>query len=74
MAKRTKVTPKWISIVRKIYTYIGSTSLFGALGGIYDLNEHQILFMVTMYLIGLNAVQTICDMSYQKEDSDVYKL
>jgi len=69
---RKKITPKWLSITRKVYTYIGSTSLFTALGGMWNMSEHQIIFITTVYLIGLNLIQTICDASFQKE-KDVYK-
>jgi hypothetical protein len=71
MVKRKKITPQWLSIVRKVYTYIGSTSLFTALGGMWDMSDHQLLFVTTMYLIGLNLIQTICDASYQR-DEDIY--
>jgi len=69
---RKKITPKWLSITRKVYTYIGSTSLFTALGGMWDLDKDQIILMTTVYLIGLNLIQTICDASFQKE-KDIYK-
>jgi len=69
---RKKITPQWLSITRKIYTYIGSTSLFTAIGGMWDLSEHQVIFITTIYLIGLNLIQTICDSTYQKE-KDIYK-
>jgi hypothetical protein len=70
---RKKITPKWLSITRKVYTYIGSTSLFTALGGMWDFDKDQIILMTTIYLIGLNLIQTICDASFQKE-KDIYKL
>lgn len=69
---RKKITPKWLSITRKVYTYIGSTSLFTALGGMWDLDKDQIILMTTVYLIGLNLIQTICDASFQKE-KNIYK-
>jgi hypothetical protein len=69
---RKKITPKWLSITRKVYTYIGSTSLFTAIGGMWDLSKDEVIFITTLYLIGLNLIQTICDASYQKE-KDVYK-
>lgn len=67
MAKRKKVTPLWLSITRKVYTYIGSTSLFTMLGGMWSLLDNQVLAITTFYLIGLNLIQTICDMAYQKD-------
>lgn len=69
---RKKITPKWLSITRKVYTYIGSTSLFTAIGGLWGLTDSQVVFITTLYLIGLNIIQTICDVSYQKE-RDIYK-
>lgn len=69
---RKKITPKWLSITRKVYTYIGSTSLFTALGGMWNLDKDQIILMTTVYLIGLNLIQTICDASFQKE-KNIYK-
>jgi len=69
---RKKITPTWLSITRKVYTYIGSTSLFTALGGMWDLDKDQVIFITTLYLIGLNLIQTICDASFQK-DNDIYK-
>ena len=64
---RKTITPKWLSITRKVYTYIGSTSLFTALGGMWDLDKDQVILITTIYLIGLNLIQTICDASFQKE-------
>ena len=69
---RKKITPTWLSVTRKVYTYIGSTSLFTALGGMWDLDKDQVILITTIYLIGLNLIQTICDASFQK-DNDIYK-
>lgn len=67
MARKTK-TPRWLSIVRKLYSYIGISSLFTVIAGKYGISAETMLFVVEIYLAGSFAIQTICDAFYLKEE------
>lgn len=65
--RRKKVTPRWLSITRKLYTYIGGTSLLTLLSDKFNLDETSKDILLQFYMIGLAAIQIVCDVSYAKE-------
>lgn len=67
MSRKTR-TPKWLSILRKLYTYIGVSGLFTAIQGKWGISAEDMLFIVELYLAGAVAIQTICDTYYIKEE------
>jgi hypothetical protein len=59
MARKTK-TPKWISIVRKLWAYLGNTTL----ESIYAadmINDHQAVVLGIIFNGVGFAIQVICD-------------
>lgn len=67
MKKRKKITPLWLSIMRKIYTYVGATALFSMLEGRFGLLPKDILLIIELYMFGGVVIQIICDASYAKD-------
>lgn len=73
MRKRKKITPRWLSIIRKLHTYLGGTTLItGTLQYIGWGNASIILFMGWWMALGM-LIQVICDVSYQKERPESFK-
>jgi|APGre2960657373_1045057.scaffolds.fasta_scaffold230345_1 hypothetical protein len=71
--KRKKITPRWLSITRKVMVYIGgSTFLVMVLAKLFPNKDAQD-FALQCYLTGLAAVQAVCDFTYQKEEENVYR-
>lgn len=68
MSRKTR-TPKWVSITRKLYTYIGGSGMFAVISGKYGISDSDMLFIVELYLMGQFAIQVICDSYFLKEDS-----
>lgn len=66
MSRKTK-TPKWLSILRKLYTYIGTTGIFTALTGRFGLTAEDMVLILEIYIIGGFAIQTVCDTFFIKE-------
>ncbi len=60
MARKTK-TPKWLSIFRRLYAYIGISGLSTALIGNWGISEHDMLLIMIFYTIGGHAIQIVCD-------------
>jgi len=60
MARKTK-TPKWLSIFRRLYAYIGISGLSTALIGNLGISEHDMLLIMIFYTIGGHAIQIVCD-------------
>lgn len=67
MAKRKKVTPKWLSIARKVHIYLGGSTMITMTLQRFGWDaEGILLFFEWWAAIGM-IVQFICDVSYQKE-------
>ena len=67
MKKRKKVTPRWLSVVRKLHTYLGGTTLLtGTLQHFGWTDSAALLFMGWWLALGM-LIQFICDMSFKKE-------
>lgn len=64
---RKKVTPQWLSIIRKIWTYGGATTIISMLEGRFGLLPKDALLMVEIYLFIGFIIQVICDTSYKLE-------
>ena len=74
MARKTK-TPRWLSIFRRLYAYLGVTGLSTVLIGRYGISADDMLFAVEIYLYGAFAIQTICDAFFFKDESmEVYRI
>lgn len=72
MARKTK-TPKWLSVLRKMWTYIGNTILASTYFS-EAINEHTLLQITIIFnTIGF-LIQTVCDTYFIKEKpNDIYK-
>lgn len=70
--KRSKVTPKWLSILRKVYTYGGIATIISMLEGRWGLTLKDVALILELYGIGAIIIQALCDASSQKTE-DVYK-
>jgi len=68
MAKARKTrTPRWLSIFRKLWTYIGNTGIITAFAG-DALSDHDLVRVMILYnLLGF-VIQLICDSYFRKED------
>lgn len=64
---RTKVTPKWLSILRKIWTYGGATTIISMLEGRFGLLPKDVLLMIELWALIGAIIQAICDTSFAKE-------
>jgi hypothetical protein len=67
MRRRRKITPVWLSVTRKLYTYIGGTSLLTLLSDKFNLDEVSKDLLIQFFFIGLTAIQIVCDVSYARE-------
>lgn len=67
MKKRKKVTPRWLSIARKVHTYLGGSTLITmTLTRVGWSTDDVLLFFEWWAAVGM-IVQFICDMSFKKE-------
>lgn len=67
MKKRKKITPRWISIVRKFHTYIGGTTLITGTLQHLGWGDGSILLFTGWWMAAGMLIQFICDMSYAKD-------
>lgn len=70
MSRKTK-TPRWLSIVRKLYIYIGISTIYAVLE-YFNLNPKEMKLSIELYGFGAIAIQVICDAYFLKE-SDLPK-
>lgn len=68
MARKTR-TPKWLSIVRKLYLYIGGTTMYTIVEYV-GLSHEQTKLAIELYGLGAIAIQLICDTYFVKEKED----
>jgi hypothetical protein len=66
MARKTK-TPRSVSILRKLYTYLGASGLFTAISGKFGIDSETMILIVELYLMGQIVIQVICDAYFFKE-------
>lgn len=71
MARKTK-TPRWLSIVRKLYIYIGVGTIYAVLEYL-KLNPTEMKLAIELYGFGAIAIQVICDAYFLKDDSPLPK-
>ena len=69
MATRKTKTPRWLSIFRKLYAYLGVTGLSTVLVGRYGITDKDMLFILEIYMYGLFAIQVVCDAYFFKDNS-----
>lgn len=65
--KRTKVTPRWLSITRKVMTYLGGGTFLTSFFTRFGLSGDNLLFAVECWMTLQVVIQIICDLSYAKE-------
>ena len=66
MAIRKTKTPRWLSIARKMYTYIGAGTLVTILKTM-KLTPEQMVYWVEGYLAIQYLIQVTCDAYFFKE-------
>ena len=71
MSRKTK-TPKWLSIVRKLYLYIGGTAIY-TLIEYFELNQKDTKLAIEVYGFVAIAIQLTCDAYFFAEDSPLPK-
>lgn len=67
MAKRKKVTPFWLSLIRKIMIYLGGTTFLTMFIGKLWADPETQIFALEAWMVALGIIQIICDFSYQKD-------
>ena len=65
MSRRTR-TPKWLSIVRKLWTYLGNGGIITAYVG-DTISDHRMVQIMIIYNIIGFAIQTVCDTYFLPE-------
>jgi len=73
MSNRKTSTPRWVSILRKLYTYIGGSGMFTAVSGKFGIDAETMLLIVEIYLMGQVAIQIIADTYYKPEKLPDFK-
>lgn len=71
--RRKKVTPRWLSITRKVMVYVGGSTFLVMLFAKLFPDKGTQDFALQCYLTALAVVQAVCDFTYQKEDPNLYK-
>lgn len=71
MARKTR-TPKWLSILRKLYLYIGGTTMYTIIEYM-QLSHEQTKLAVELYGFGAIAIQVICDTYFVAENPENFK-
>ena len=72
MARKTK-TPQWLSIARKMWTYLGNTTL-ASIYGAELINEHQMIVVGIIFNAVGFFIQVMCDTYFiADKQQDIYK-
>jgi len=71
MSRKTK-TPKWLSIVRKLYLYIGGTAIY-TLIEYFELSQKDTKLAIEVYGFVAIAIQLTCDAYFLKESEPLPK-
>lgn len=70
MARKTK-TPKWLSILRKLYLYIGGTTMYTIIE-YFNLSHEATKLVVELYGLGAISIQLICDAYFVKDKESTF--
>lgn len=65
MSRKTR-TPKWLSILRKLWTYLGNGGLLTAYFG-EAVSDHRMVQIMVIYNIVGFMIQTFCDTYFLPE-------
>jgi hypothetical protein len=71
MARKTR-TPKGLSILRKLWTYIGNGGIMATYFG-EAISDHRMVQIMIIYNIIGFAIQTICDTYFVQEKPENFK-
>lgn len=66
MSRKTN-TPKWLSIVRKIYLYVGATAIYSIVD-VLSIKDTKLI--VEIYGVIGFGIQVFCDTYYKKETNN----
>ena len=68
MARKTN-TPRWVSITRKLYNYLGNTGFFiEYFAG--NISDHTMVRILLIYNFGGFIIQTIADAYFKPDKLD----
>lgn len=68
MTRKTS-TPKWLSILRKMYLYIGGTTIYSIIE-YFNLSKEATKMVIEIYGAGAIFIQAYCDAYFIKSKNE----